>query len=92
MEFSRGLVLLATEKMLADLPEVLFDDHMFCHFIDEALSFQRELHETFDYPTVELNCLKVLTQPDAFHKWLLIERKCEYRWLLVHTEKICDLF
>ena len=77
VEFSRGLVLLATEKMLSDLPEVVFDDHVFCHFIDEALSFQRDLQENFNYPATQLNCLKVLTQAEAFDKWLMIERKCE---------------
>ncbi|KAK2176865.1 hypothetical protein NP493_625g01069 [Ridgeia piscesae] len=75
VEFSRGLVQLAMEKMLADIPELLYDDHHYSHLIDETLTFDRELRLVHGYPTSLPGCLHVLTEPQSFNKWLTIERK-----------------
>ena len=78
MEFSRGLVILAMEKMLNDIPELLYDEHMFSHMIDEALLFDKELRSSYQYPESEIGCLHILTRPEAFEKWISIEKKCKY--------------
>ena len=77
LEFIRGLLLLVVEKMTSDMAEVLRDDVVFCHVIDESLSFHKELVTGFDYPSSQVSCLRPLTQHAAFSKWLDIERKCE---------------
>ncbi|KAI0223719.1 RAD50-interacting protein 1 [Lamellibrachia satsuma] len=75
VEFSRGLVELAMEKMLSDIPELMYDDHNFSHLIDETLTFDRELRTVHGYPTAHPGCVHVLMEPHAFNKWLTIERK-----------------
>ena len=77
LEFIRGLMLLVVEKMTSDLPEVLQDDLVFCHVVNETLAFQKELVDSFNFPSAYVTCLRVLTQRDSFRKWLDIERKCE---------------
>jgi hypothetical protein len=76
VEFSRGLVVLAMEKLLSDIPELLYDDHLFSHMVDEALAFDMELTKAYNYPASQLGCLHVLTQPQPFNKWITIEKKC----------------
>ena len=84
MEFSRGLVLLVMEKMLADVPELVYDDHQFSHFLDEALAFDKELRGMFGGSSPP-SCLHVLTLDEPFNKWILIERKCKFfsLWLAI---------
>lgn len=75
MEFIRGMVILVTEKMKGDLQDIMNDEHIFSHLIDEAILFDRELHDIHGYPHVLPSCLDVLTAGEAFNGWILIEEK-----------------
>lgn len=77
LEFIRGLVQLAVEKLCADMAEIAGDDHLFAHLLDETLSFEQELRETFRYPVAFPSALTVLTQAQYLMKWLLAEENCE---------------
>lgn len=79
VEVTRGLVMLAMEKLAHDIPELLYDDVMFSHFVDEVLLFDRELRLSYNYPVKLPGCLHVLITEEAFNKWLMVERKCELR-------------
>ncbi|KAG5869846.1 hypothetical protein JTB14_009008 [Gonioctena quinquepunctata] len=75
LEFIRGLVQIAVEKLHCDLPNLQYDDFTFSHSIDEALGFNRELRETYDYPSGQPSILAVLTQAQVFVKWIAMEKK-----------------
>ncbi|XP_017786912.1 PREDICTED: RAD50-interacting protein 1 isoform X2 [Nicrophorus vespilloides] len=75
LEFMRGLVQLAVEKLHSELPNLQFDDFTFSHCIDEALGFDKELRETYSYPSTQPSILAVLTQAQVFVKWLAMEKK-----------------
>ena len=66
------------DKLLNDIPNMLYDEHMFSHMIDEVLSFDKELKNTYGYPENQPGCLHVLTQENCFDKWLRVEKKCKY--------------
>ena len=66
------------EKLLLDIPELLYDEHLFSHMIDETLAFDKELRTAYGYPASQLGVLHVLTRDEPFQKWILIERKCKY--------------
>ena len=72
-----GMITLAMEKMLTDLPELMNDDHQFCHLVDEALSFDREIRSSYRYPATYPGSLHVLCLDKYFKKWLHIEKKCK---------------
>lgn len=76
MDLMRGLVQLAVEKLHMDLPNIQFDDFTFSHSIDEALGFDKELRETYNYPSNQPSILAVLTQAQVFMKWIAMEKKC----------------
>jgi hypothetical protein len=63
--------------MATDIPDLLYDEHQYSHLIDEALAFDKELHFSYHYPQSQPRCLHVLTEKEAFDKWIMIERKCE---------------
>ena len=73
-----GLVTLVTEKVSHDLPEVMYDEHIFSHLVDEAILFDKDLRSSFGYPSSLPGCLTVLTGSDAFHKWNIVEKQCKY--------------
>lgn len=73
----RGLVQLALEKMDADIPHLQYDDFSFSHCVDEALGFDKELRETYDYPSTQPSILAVLTKGQVFVKWMAMEKKCK---------------
>ncbi|KAJ8928351.1 hypothetical protein NQ314_019081 [Rhamnusium bicolor] len=75
LELIRGLVQLAVEKLYSELPNLQYDDFTFSHSIDEALGFDKELRETYDYPSNQPSILAVLTQAQVFVKWLAMEKK-----------------
>ncbi len=79
VEFSRGLVVLAMEKLLHDIPNMVFDEQIFSHMIDEVLSFDKDLKNSYGYPESLPGCLHILTQETCFDKWLRVEKKCEFR-------------
>lgn len=76
----RGLVVLVMEKMAADLPAVMEDEHLFCHLVDEAIFFDHELHQIYDYPAGLNSSMDILTVPKVFERWIEIEKKCKTNW------------
>lgn len=75
VELMRGLVELVLERMTADLPEIMYDEHLFTHLIDEALLFDRELRQNYSYPPNQPGALHILSQEEVFDKWLVVEKK-----------------
>lgn len=73
----RGLVQLAVEKLFSDLPTLQYDDYVFSHSVDEALGFNKELVESYNYPATQPGVLSVLTKAQVFMKWLAMEKKCK---------------
>uniref|UniRef100_A0A8C4R3V6 RAD50 interactor 1 n=1 Tax=Eptatretus burgeri TaxID=7764 RepID=A0A8C4R3V6_EPTBU len=74
VEFSRGLVMLMLEKLASDMPSALYDDQLFCHVVDEALQFDRDLAAR-GYPAHYPRTLHVLAEDACRQKWLSVERK-----------------
>jgi hypothetical protein len=79
----RGLVVLVMEKMAADLPTIMEDEHLFCHLVDEAIFFDHELHQIYDYPSGLNSSMDTLTVPKVFNRWIEIEKKCKGSFVFV---------
>ncbi|XP_053572533.1 RAD50-interacting protein 1 [Bombina bombina] len=75
LEFTRGLVMLVLEKLSMDISFLLYDDVLFCHLVDEVLTFQRELQLTHGYLSNLPNCMHILSEETCFQRWLMVERK-----------------
>ena len=73
----KGMVSLVMEKMITDLPDLMYDEHQFSHLVDEAILFDREIRSSYGYSSAYPGSLHILTEGEAFQKWLLIEKKCE---------------
>ena len=69
--------MLVLRKLSVDLPNLLSDDLLFSHTVDEVLIFDRELQLTHGYPTKLPRCLDLFLKHDIFQKWLSVERKCK---------------
>ena len=78
VEFSRGLVMLVLEKMYTGISEMVYDEHIFSHFIDETLTFDRQLRTVYAYPSSQPGPLHILVQDHVIEKWILIEKKCKF--------------
>lgn len=89
MEFVRGLVQLAVEKLCNDIDEVVESDYLFAHLIDETLSFEQELCDTLGYPNYYCSAITVLTQAKYLTKWLAVEEKCKWEMHLITALKLC---
>ena len=74
-EFMRGISLMVMEKLQSDIPELLYDETLFCHSINEALLFHRSLVESYDYPTSFPSVLHILCEEKAFQRWITVEKK-----------------
>ena len=77
VEFSRGLVQLAVEKLVKDGPAILEDDVILAHTVGEVLIFETDLRSHYDYPISQPSALLVLTQPQFFSRWIALERACK---------------
>ncbi|XP_076275359.1 RAD50 interactor 1 [Rhynchophorus ferrugineus] len=75
VEFMKGLVHLAAEKLNSELPSLQYDDYTFSHTIDEALGFDKEMREIYNYPANEPSIISILTQAPILVKWLIMEKK-----------------
>ncbi|XP_072036444.1 RAD50-interacting protein 1-like isoform X2 [Amphiura filiformis] len=73
-EFTRGLLQVVAAKLTHDIPELLFDEQLLSHTIDELLLFDKELRSNYGYPKSQPGCLHVLTAPACFDKWIMIEK------------------
>lgn len=78
LEFIRGLVQLAVEKLCNDIDELVENDALFSHLIDETLAFEQEIRDTLGYPSSYCSAITVLTQAKYLTKWLAIEEQCKY--------------
>lgn len=76
VEFARGLVQLAVEKLVKDTPALLEDDKILAHTIGEVLSFESELRSSYNYPSSQPSALLVITQPQFFLRWVALEKAC----------------
>ncbi|XP_038064366.1 RAD50-interacting protein 1-like isoform X2 [Patiria miniata] len=75
VEFTRGLLNIVAAKLEHDIPELLFDEQLLSHTIDEHLLFNRELRNNYSYPAGQPDCLHVLTGKECFERWLVVEKK-----------------
>ncbi|KAK7791157.1 hypothetical protein R5R35_013325 [Gryllus longicercus] len=102
VELIRGLVQVVVEKLHADLPHLQYDDVLFSHTVDETLGFERELRESFNYPSSQPSVIGVLTQAQIFVKWIHMEKKyatekmdamlsSETAWLPLGTPELDEL-
>lgn len=84
LEFIRGLLQEVEAKLLHDLPEIIHDDNLMAHSIDELLLFEKELRTVYQYCHPSPSILNVLLDEVRFHKWLTLEKTCK----LDHTAVI----
>uniref|UniRef100_A0A182PZ79 Chromatin accessibility complex protein 1 n=1 Tax=Anopheles epiroticus TaxID=199890 RepID=A0A182PZ79_9DIPT len=75
LEFVRGLVQLAIEKLIVDIEQIVQDEALFAHLIDEVLPFEQDLKSSLGYPNSYPSVVSVLVQPAYFIKWMAIEKK-----------------
>ncbi|XP_034104363.1 RINT1-like protein [Drosophila albomicans] len=75
LEFVRGLVQLTIEKLAVDIEQIAQDEQLFAHLVDETLSFEAELCETFGYPASFPSAISVLTQPRYLLRWIALEEQ-----------------
>lgn len=68
---------LSIEKLCMDIAEIVKDEHLFSHLIDETLSFEQELRDTLGYPNSLPSAISVLTQAQYLTKWIAIEERCK---------------
>lgn len=73
-EFTRGLLHIVAAKLKHDIPELLYDEQLLCHTIDELLLFDKELRSSH-YPASQPGCLHILTDQACFDKWIAIEKQ-----------------
>lgn len=75
MELCRGLLSLVQEKVAGDALRLLYDDSLFCHFVEEVLQFEKELRGNLVYPTALPGLLHLLLENAILQKWLAVEKK-----------------
>lgn len=63
-------------KLRHDIQDMVQDDLLMAHLIDELLLFTREL-TLLGYPPSSPSPLSVLLDPASFSKWISLERQCE---------------
>lgn len=90
MDFSRGLVQLAVEKLVKDTPVLLEDDTVLAHTIGEVLSFESELRISCNYPSSQPSALLILTQPQFFSRWIALEKACKFCFSVFLDRSISD--
>jgi RAD50-interacting protein 1 len=69
---------LGIEKLCMDIEEIAEDEILYAHMLDEVLSFEHELKESYGYPSNMPSVISVVTQPQFLVKWLSIEERCEW--------------
>lgn len=76
-EFIAGLLKVVVQKLEHSIPQIIDDDILFSHFIDELLLFNKELGVAHNYHSTEHGCLHVLTTDSCLARWLELERNCK---------------
>ncbi|XP_065905193.1 RAD50-interacting protein 1-like isoform X2 [Dysidea avara] len=75
VEFIRCLLQEVDNKLQHDLHQVLSNETVMAHTIDELLSFERELRTLLGYYRPMPGCLGVILEPSNFQQWIALERK-----------------
>ncbi|KAM7441469.1 RAD50-interacting protein 1 [Porites harrisoni] len=73
-EFIAGLLKVVVQKLEHSIPQIIDDDILFSHFIDELLLFNKELGLAHNYHSTEHGCLHALTTDSCLARWLELER------------------
>jgi len=73
-EFISGLLKVVAKKLEHSIPQVIDDDNLFSHVIDELLLFNKELRMAHNYHSTEHGCLHVLTTETCLQRWVELER------------------
>jgi len=83
-EFIKLLVKTAIEKVKSSLPQMITNNALFSHMIDEVILFDNELCSMFNYPSSSCGCTSVLmTQPYINH-WIDLEEKRLFIYSLIN--------
>nr|XP_046234500.1 RAD50-interacting protein 1 isoform X2 [Scatophagus argus] len=75
VELCRGLLSLVQEKVASDASRLLYDDVLFCHFVEEVLQFEKELRINQSYPAVLPGLVHLMLEDAILQKWLTVEKK-----------------
>lgn len=70
----RGLVHLAITRFKSDLPQLLDDDRLLSHTIDELLLFSQGLQNQ-GYPMSFPNVMQILSSDPCFTRWRSLEHQ-----------------
>ena len=76
VEFTRGLLQEVEVKLRRDVQDMVQDDLLMAHLIDELLLFNRELM-LLGYPPSFPSPLSLLLDTTSFSKWIALERQCK---------------
>ena len=63
--------------MHATVSEILSDEVLLAHLIDEAILFEKELEDVYDYEDKARSCVRVLFADEVLSHWLALERNCK---------------
>lgn len=88
MQLICGLIKLLHEKFKKDLEEIVFDDKLFTHNLDEVLLFTKELQSLephFHEVQNHYNLLKLFTVDPYFSRVLNLERKSECQFFIYRS-------
>lgn len=77
-EFICGLLKVVVQKLEYSIPQIIEDDNLFSHLIDELLLFNKELHVVHSYQSTHHSCLQVLASDACLQRWVELERTCKY--------------
>ena len=66
------------KKLEHSIPQIIDDDNLYSHMIDEILLFNKELHMAHNYQSTEHSCLHVLTTDACLQRWVELEKNCKY--------------
>ena len=72
--YAQELFNVIKEKVNLDMKELMLDDELFSHYVDELLLFDRELLQCFNTSTIDFGCLAILLEESCFVKWLEVEQ------------------
>merc|ERR1719494_336477 len=73
-EWCQVLVNLCEQKVHATVSEILSDEVLLAHLIDEAILFEKELEDVYDYEDKARSCVRVLFADEVLSHWLALER------------------
>ena len=66
----------AIEKVKQSLPQIMSNEALFSHMVDEVVLFDNELCVMFDYPSSFSGCTSVIMTQPYLDQWVYLEEKC----------------